>query len=64
MRRNAAARTRIGKENLSVYISQKVQKMDFSLACKNRPRNFAGSPVDKTLHFNCREHGFDPWSGN
>ena len=23
-----------------------------------------GGPVVKTLHFQCRGHGFDPWSGN
>ena len=26
--------------------------------------DFPGSPVVKTLHFHCRKHGFDPWSGN
>ena len=25
---------------------------------------FPGSPVVKTLHFQCRGHRFDPWSGN
>ena len=25
--------------------------------------DFPGSPVVKTPHFHCREHGFDPWSG-
>ena len=23
-----------------------------------------GGPVAKTLHFHCREHGFDPWLRN
>ena len=26
--------------------------------------NFPGGPVGKTLHFNCRGHKFNPWSGN
>ena len=25
---------------------------------------FLGGPVVRTPHFHCREHGFDPWSGN
>ena len=25
--------------------------------------DFPGCPVVKTLHFQCREHGFNPWSG-
>ena len=25
---------------------------------------FPGGPVTKTLHCQCRGHGFDPWSGN
>ena len=27
-------------------------------------RDFAGGPVVKTRHFQCRGHRFDPWSGN
>ena len=27
-------------------------------------RDFHGGQVVKTLHFHCREHGFNPWSGN
>ena len=27
-------------------------------------RDFPGSPAVKTPHFQCRGHGFDPWSGN
>ena len=27
-------------------------------------RDFPGSPVVKTLSFQCRECGFNPWSGN
>ena len=27
-------------------------------------RHFPGSPVVKTLCFQCRGHGFNPWSGN
>ena len=27
-------------------------------------RVFPGGPVVKILHFHCREHGFDLWSGN
>ena len=27
-------------------------------------RDFPGGPVLRTLHFHCRGHGFDPWSGN
>ena len=26
--------------------------------------DFPGGPVVKTLCFQCRGHGFDPWSGN
>ena len=26
-------------------------------------RNFPGGPIVKTLHFQCRGHRFDPWSG-
>ena len=26
--------------------------------------DFPGHPVIKTLHFHCRERGFDPWLGN
>ena len=25
--------------------------------------NFPGGPVVKILHFHCRGHGFNPWSG-
>ena len=28
------------------------------------PRNFPGGPVTRTLCFQCRDSGFDPWSGN
>ena len=28
------------------------------------PRNFSGRPVTRTLCFQCRDSGFDPWSGN
>ena len=27
-----------------------------------RLEDFCGGPVVKTLHFHCREHGFNPWS--
>ena len=27
-------------------------------------RDFPGSPVVKTLYFQCREHRLDPWLGN
>ena len=30
---------------------------------KGAKRDFPGGPVIKTLHFQCRGHGFDPWSG-
>ena len=26
--------------------------------------DFSGGPAVKTPHFNCKGHGFDPWSGN
>ena len=26
--------------------------------------DFPGGPPVRTLHFHCRGHGFDPWSGN
>ena len=26
--------------------------------------DFPGGPVVKILYFHCREHRFDPWSGN
>ena len=26
--------------------------------------DFSGAPVVKTPCFQCRRHGFDPWSGN
>ena len=29
-----------------------------------RGRDFPGGPVAKTLHSECRELEFDPWSGN
>ena len=25
---------------------------------------FPGGPIVRTLSFHCREHKFDPWSGN
>ena len=28
------------------------------------PRDFPGGPVAKTMHFQCRGHGFDPWLGS
>ena len=28
------------------------------------PGEFPGSSVVRALHFYCRGHGFDPWSGN
>jgi len=31
---------------------------------RNKSRDFPGGPVSKTLHFHCKGHGFDPWSGN
>ena len=34
-----------------------------SLICTNS-RDFPGSPVVKTLSFQCRGHGFNPWLGN
>ena len=27
-------------------------------------KEFPGGPVVRTLHFHCRGHRFDPWSGN
>ena len=27
-------------------------------------RGFPGGPVVKILHFHCKEHRFDSWSGN
>ena len=31
---------------------------------KNLFGDFPSGPVVKTLHFQCRGCGFDPWSGN
>ena len=31
---------------------------------KDQKMDFPGSLVVKTLHFQCRGHRFDPWSGN
>ena len=31
---------------------------------KNKTRLKRLGPVVKMLHFQCKEHGFDPWSGN
>ena len=31
---------------------------------KKQNRGLPGGPVVKTPHSQCREHGFDPWSGN
>ena len=31
---------------------------------KRENRDFPGDPVVKILHFHCRGHRFDPWSGN
>ena len=31
---------------------------------EDRIVHFPGGPVVKTLHFHCRGHRFDPWSGN
>ena len=31
---------------------------------KNWSQDFAGGPVVKKPPYNCREHRFDPWSGN
>ena len=31
---------------------------------KEQYRDFPGDPVAKTLHSQCREPGFNPWSGN
>ena len=30
----------------------------------NKKAGLPGGPVVKTLHFQSREHGFDPWLGN
>ena len=30
---------------------------------QNSIREFLGSPMVRTWNFHCREHGFDPWSG-
>ena len=27
-------------------------------------QDFPGSPMVRSLHFDCRKPGFDPWSGN
>ena len=31
---------------------------------KKQCREFSGGPVVRALHFHCRGHGFNPWSGN
>ena len=31
---------------------------------KSTNRDFPGGPVVKTPSFQCRGHGFNPWSGN
>ena len=35
-----------------------------SLTEKKMLREFPGCPVVRTPSFHCREHGFNPWSGN
>ena len=35
-----------------------------STTFKKLPKDFPGSPVVKTLHFQYKEHRFDPWLGN
>ena len=32
--------------------------------CSVSGPDFPGGPVVRTLRFQCREHGFDPWSGH
>ena len=58
---------------LSLYLGRKLQErswktldMNYKIKCKIKSNNiwdFPGGPVVKTLHFHCRGHRFDPWSG-
>ena len=36
----------------------------YQLVIRVAHREFPGSPVVRALHFHCREHRFNPWSGN
>ena len=43
-----------------------LQRSDSPASClfqKCEPEDFPGGPVVRTLHFHCREPGFDPWLG-
>ena len=44
---------------------QKIMGIELLLNIKSiKILDFPGSPVAKTPRFQCRGHGFDPWSGN
>ena len=50
--------------NNIIRVGEKSEKPDNSLILKNREGTFCGGPVVKMLHFQCRGHGFNPWSDN
>ena len=41
-----------------------LQTLVFLMLIKNSLREFPGGLVVKAPCFHCREHSFDPWSGN
>ena len=38
--------------------------MSFTMDKNASYQDFPGDPMVKTLHFQCKGHRFDPWSGN
>ena len=49
---------------LSVLFIWRTLKHTTNSNLKIQSRDLPGGPVVKNLHFHCREHRFDPWSGN
>ena len=59
--------THLGSGARSVNNTDKNRPFPFSGAqetINNNSRDFPGSPVAKTLPFQCRGPRLDPWSGN
>ena len=54
-----------GDERMSFYSTSLNWKMTTFLGNKSsHDWDFPGGPVVKTVCFQCKGHGFDPWSGN
>ena len=52
-------------ELLSFIFPQYLNFMIYCISLKKKSReDFPGGPVGRTMRFQCRGPGFDPWSGN